>query len=63
MLAAAQFQSRTDNLAQDGNDRFIFRTTDKSLWFDSNGDGSGGLTLVADLQSTASMTASDIWLM
>ena len=59
-LPAAQFQSRADNLAQDGNDRFIFRTTDQTLWFDANGNVAGGLTLVADLQTGAVVTAADI---
>ncbi len=57
---AAKFIVRADNLAQDANDRFIFRTTDKTLWFDSNGNGAGGLTLVADLQATATFTNLDI---
>ena len=59
-LAAAQFQTRADNLAQDSNDRFIFRTTDQTLWFDANGNVAGGLTLVADLQTGATVTAADI---
>ena len=59
-LAAGQFQTRADNLAQDANDRFIFRTTDQTLWFDANGNVAGGLTLVADLQIGATVTAADI---
>lgn len=59
-LAASRFQSRADNLAQDADDRFIFRTTDKSLWFDANGSAAGGLVLVADLQASAWLTAADI---
>ena len=59
-LAAAQFQTRADNIAQDGDDRFIFRTTDQTLWFDANGNVAGGLTLVADLQTGATVTAADI---
>ena len=59
-LPATQFQSRADNLAQDGDDRFIFRTTDQTLWFDGNGNGAGGLLLVADLQTGALVTAADI---
>lgn len=59
-LAASQFQSRADNLAQDANDRFIFRITDKTLWFDNNGSAAGGLLLVADLQAGATLTAADI---
>jgi Ca2+-binding RTX toxin-like protein len=61
-LNAAFFQSRADNLAQDANDRFIFRTTDQTLWFDANGNAAGGLTMVADLQTGASVTAGDILL-
>jgi len=59
-LLAGQFQSRTDNLAQDADDRFIFRTTDQTLWFDSNGNGAGGLVLMADLQAGAVVTSADI---
>ena len=59
-LPAAQFQTRADNIAQDGNDRFIFRTTDQTLWFDANGNVAGGLLLVADLQIGAVVTAGDI---
>ena len=59
-LLASQFQSRADNLAQDANDRFIFRTTDQTLWFDSNGNGAGGLVLMADLQAGAVVTSADI---
>lgn len=60
-LAASQFILRTDNLAQDANDHFIFRSTDKTLWFDVNGSAAGGLTLIADLQNTAAnLTAGDI---
>jgi Ca2+-binding RTX toxin-like protein len=59
-LAASQFQARADTLAQDADDRFIFRTTDATLWFDVNGSAAGGLTLVADLQAGAVVTAGDI---
>jgi Ca2+-binding RTX toxin-like protein len=61
-LAASQFRSGSTNLAGDANDRFIFRTTDKTLWFDANGTGAGGPALVADLQATATLTAADILL-
>lgn len=60
VLAAGQFQSRADNLAQDADDRFIFRTTDKTLWFDADGNGAGAAILLADLQDGATMTAADI---
>ena len=59
-LAAGQFRSRADNHAQDANDRFIFRTTDATLWFDANGVAAGGLTMIADLQAGAVVSAGDI---
>jgi Ca2+-binding RTX toxin-like protein len=61
-LAASQFQTRADNLAQDADDRFIFRTTDQTLWFDVNGSDAGGLTMIADLQNGAVVTHLDILL-
>ena len=51
------------NLAQDANDRFIFRTTDQTLWFDVDGTGGGGPRLIADLQAGAVVTAADILLL
>jgi Ca2+-binding RTX toxin-like protein len=38
-LAANAFVSGTTNLAQDADDRFIFRTTDQTLWIDKDGTG------------------------
>lgn len=61
-LQAARFQARADFAAQDADDRFIFRTTDKTLWFDANGNVAGGLTLIAHLPMSAVMTAADILL-
>ena len=61
-LSATRFQSRTDNLAQDANDRFIFRTTDTTLWFDKDGTGTAAPVMLADLQSGATMTAADFLL-
>jgi Ca2+-binding RTX toxin-like protein len=60
VLAASRFVTRGDNLAQDADDRFVFRTTDQTLWFDSNGNAAGGLTLIADFDSGASLTHADI---
>lgn len=60
-LEARHFQARTDNVAQDLDDRFIFRTGDRTLWFDSNGSAAGGLRLMADLQSGALATSTDIF--
>mgnify|MGYP001765778972 CR=1 FL=1 len=59
-LAATQFQSRADNLAQDADDRFIFRTTDQTLWFDADGTGAGAALLIADMQAGVALTSLDI---
>ncbi len=61
-LAAAQFQIRSDNVAQDADDRFIFRTTDQTLWFDDDGTGASAARMLADLQASAVLTAADILL-
>lgn len=60
VIPDAVFQTRADNKAQNADDRFIFRTTDATLWFDANGNASGGKTLIADLQNGAAMNANDI---
>jgi hypothetical protein len=59
-LAAGRFQARADNKAQDTNDRFIFRTGDDTLWWDSDGTGSKGPVLIADMSNNFSLTAADI---
>ncbi|MGB4828341.1 MAG: flagellar biosynthesis protein FlgM, partial [Paracoccaceae bacterium] len=59
---ANQFQTRADNNAQDADDRFIFNTTDRTLWFDADGNGAGAAIMVADLQAGAVVTAADILL-
>ena len=59
-LSATRFQSRADNLAQDADDRFIFRTSDKSIWYDDDGNGVHGAIMIADLQANATVTALDI---
>ncbi len=61
-LAPSQFQSRADHVAQDSNDRFIFDTTDASLWFDVDGNGAAAAVMVVDLQASATFTVADITL-
>jgi Ca2+-binding RTX toxin-like protein len=61
-LAAGQFRTRGVNEAVDADDRFIFRTTDRTLWFDRDGSGEVAPLLVADLQAGAVVTAEDILL-
>jgi Ca2+-binding RTX toxin-like protein len=60
-LAATAFIVRADHVAQDADDRFIFNSTDHSLWYDADGNGAGAAVMVADLQNTSAiMTAADI---
>ena len=59
-LAAGQFVTRADNVAQDSNDQFIFDTVDRTLWFDADGNGSGAAVMLADLQALALVTIGDI---
>ncbi len=59
-LEAADFLISTKAVARDASDHFIFRTTDKTLWFDADGAGGRAAILVADLQAGASMTAADL---
>ena len=61
-LAPSQFRSRADHVAQDGNDRFIFDTTDNSLWFDVDGNGAAAAVKIVDLQASATFTVADITL-
>lgn len=59
-IYATMFQERADNVAQDWSDRFIFRTTDATLWFDADGKGVAAPVLVADLQDGATLAYSQI---
>lgn len=59
-LDASRFQSRADNKAQDFNDRFIYRTTDDTLWYDADGTGSQVAFKVADLSNDFKLLAADI---
>ena len=52
-VAADDFVTATNNAALDLSDRFIFRTTDATLWFDRDGKGGVAAVMVADLQAGA----------
>jgi Ca2+-binding RTX toxin-like protein len=49
-----------DNVAQDSSDHFIFKASDKTLWFDLDGDGASAPTLIVDLTNTHNVTAGNI---
>jgi Ca2+-binding RTX toxin-like protein len=59
-LANKAFWSSNDGLAHDANDRFIFKKSDSTLWFDADGDAAGAPVLVADLITPFSVQAADI---
>lgn len=60
-LAGTAFGTGTDLATMDATDRFFFRTTDKTLWFDVDGNvATNAAVMVADLQASATMTAADI---
>lgn len=61
-VSAADFVTGTTRVAHDASDRFIFRTTDATLWYDADGSGSKVSVLVADLQASAILTAADLLL-
>jgi serralysin len=48
------------NKALDSNDFFLFRTSDKTLWYDSDGNGTNAAVLVADLDNGYNLAAADI---
>jgi Ca2+-binding RTX toxin-like protein len=58
-LADRFFHAGRTNLAQDRDDRFIFRTGDETLWFDRDGPGGAGPVLIADLPDGVRLTADD----
>ena len=62
-IAAEDFHTGVTRAAQDASDRFIFRTTDRTLWFDADGTGSGSAVCIARVQIGGVITAADIWLM
>ncbi len=59
-LAPQAFRSYAGNAGLDSNDRFIFNTTDQTLWFDVDGNGSKAPVLIADLQDGAVVSYLDI---
>jgi Ca2+-binding RTX toxin-like protein len=61
-VSEEQFQTGEGHDADNGDVRFLFDTNDNTLWFDKNGDGAGGLKLIADLQASANLEADNIFL-
>jgi Ca2+-binding RTX toxin-like protein len=58
-LTAAELYIGTTNICTGAEDRIIIRTTDNTVWLDTNGNAAGGLTMLADLQAGVTLTAAD----
>lgn len=61
-LDATRFRSGKSNAAGDADDRFIYRATDDTLWFDLDGTGAGATVLIADISNDFVLTAADIFI-
>jgi len=48
------------NAAHDADDRFVYNSSTGQLWYDADGNGSGGAQLVATLDAAPSLAASDL---
>jgi serralysin len=60
-LQKSAFVSHKTNQAHDLNDRFIFRQSDDTLWYDSDGNATGAApVLIADLSNDFKLAATDI---
>lgn len=58
-ISAAEFIAGT--AAKTPDQHFIWNNAQKALYFDADGSGPGDMMLVAQLQSFATLKASDIW--
>jgi Ca2+-binding RTX toxin-like protein len=56
----ARFWASSSGTAHDASDRVIYNTTTRQLFYDADGNGSGGAQLIATLQSGATLIADDI---
>ena len=56
----ARFWSSGTGVAHDADDRVIYNTSTRQLWYDADGNGSGAAQLIATLQSGATLVATDI---
>src|SRR5215208_3740956 len=56
----ARFWSSSSGAAHDADDRILYNTTTRQIFYDADGSGSGGAVLIATLQSGATLVASDI---
>jgi Ca2+-binding RTX toxin-like protein len=55
-----RFWSSSSGTAHDANDRLIYNTTTRQIFYDADGNGAGAPLLLATLQSGATLVATDI---
>jgi Ca2+-binding RTX toxin-like protein len=58
-LGSGVFHAWGSSNGHDANDRFVLNTVNDTLYFDSNGSGSGGLTKIATLGNGFVLSAND----
>ena len=56
----ARFWASSTGTAHDANDRVIYNTTTRGLYYDADGNGSGAAQLIATVQAGAAIAATDI---
>jgi Ca2+-binding RTX toxin-like protein len=56
----ARFWSSSSGTAHDADDRVIYETDTRQIWYDADGNGSGARVLIATLQTGGTLVASDI---
>jgi trimeric autotransporter adhesin len=56
----ARFWASSAGTAHDADDRIIYETDTRQIWYDADGDGAGARQLIATLQSGATLVATDI---
>ncbi len=56
----ARFWSSGTGAAHDADDRVIYNTSSGELWYDADGNGAGARQLIATLQGTPNLAATDI---
>jgi hypothetical protein len=61
-LAANRFLLATTNAAASVNHRFVYRTTDDTLWSDGDGSRAQAPVLIADLAVDYNLTARGIFI-
>src|SRR5688572_15749569 len=55
-----RFWASSTGAAHDADDRIIYNSTTRQIFYDADGNGSGGAQLIATLQSGATLVATDV---